>query len=63
LKPPVRKGDQVARLRVSSTVQAGAEPTAMSEVPLYAAADVEPSGFVWRGLDSLVYLALRWAHL
>lgn len=63
LKPPVRKGDQVARLRVSSAVQAGAEPTAMSEVPLYAAADVEPAGFMWKGLDSLVYLALRWAHL
>ncbi len=63
LKPPLKKGDEVARLRVSSLGPSGGEPTATSEVPLYAATDVEPAGFVWRGLDSLVYLALRWAHL
>lgn len=63
LKPPLKKGDQVATLRVSSSISAGTEPTAMSEVPLYAAADVEPANFVWKGLDSLVYLALRWVKL
>lgn len=63
LKPPVKKGDQVATLRVSSTVSGASEPTAMSEVPLYAADDVEPASFVWKGLDSLVYLALRWVKL
>lgn len=63
LKPPVKKGDQVATLRVSSSLVSGAEPTAVSEVPLYAAADVEPANFAWKGLDSLIYLALRWVKL
>jgi D-alanyl-D-alanine carboxypeptidase (penicillin-binding protein 5/6) len=54
LKPPVRKGDQVARLRVTTSTDA------MSEVPLYAAEDVERAGTMRRGLDSLLYLATRW---
>ena len=54
LKPPVRKGEQVAMLRVTTANDA------TSEVPLYAAEDVEPAGFVRRGLDSLLYLATRW---
>ena len=32
----------------------------MSEVPLYAAEDVEPGGTVRRGLDSIICLATRW---
>jgi D-alanyl-D-alanine carboxypeptidase (penicillin-binding protein 5/6) len=63
LKPPVKKGDAVARLRVTSTVSSSPEPMATSEVPLYAAEDVAPAGFIWKGLDSLVFLALRWANL
>jgi D-alanyl-D-alanine carboxypeptidase (penicillin-binding protein 5/6) len=54
LKPPVKKGDQVATLRVTTATDA------TSEVPLYAAEDVDRAGFIWRGLDSLLYLATRW---
>ncbi len=53
LKAPVKKGDEVARLRVTST------SNAMQEVPLYAAEDVAEGGMVRRGLDSLAHLALR----
>jgi D-alanyl-D-alanine carboxypeptidase (penicillin-binding protein 5/6) len=56
LKPPVRMGDQVAILRITSSTDA------VNEVPLYAAEDVEKAGFVWRGLDSLAYLAFRWVE-
>jgi len=54
LKPPVKKGDKVATLRVTTINEA------TSEVPLYAAEDVGQAGFVRRGLDSLLYLATRW---
>ena len=53
LKPPVKKGDQVAVLKVMST------SSAATEVPLYATEDVEPAGVVRRGLDTLVLMALR----
>jgi D-alanyl-D-alanine carboxypeptidase (penicillin-binding protein 5/6) len=53
LKPPIKKGDQVALLRVTS------QSNAVSEVPLYAAEDIEPGSFVRKGFDSLLYLALR----
>lgn len=55
LKTPIRKGDQVAVLRVTSSTQA------VNEVPLYAAEDVEAAGIIKRGLDSLVHMAFRWA--
>lgn len=48
LKPPVKKGDWVAVLRVDAG-EAG-----VSEVPLYAAEDVGRGGLFARGLDSLV---------
>jgi len=54
LKPPLKKGQQVAVLRVTTSTDA------TSDVPLYAAEDVGPAGFMWRGLDSLLYLATRW---
>jgi D-alanyl-D-alanine carboxypeptidase (penicillin-binding protein 5/6) len=54
LKPPLKKGDQVAILRVTTINDA------TSEVPLYAAEDVGRAGFVRRGLDSLLYLATGW---
>jgi D-alanyl-D-alanine carboxypeptidase (penicillin-binding protein 5/6) len=63
LKPPIRKGDQVAVLRVTSTVGTNPEPTAVTEAPLYAGDDVEPSSFLWKGVDSLLYLALRMVRL
>jgi D-alanyl-D-alanine carboxypeptidase (penicillin-binding protein 5/6) len=53
LKPPVKKGDQVAVLRISSSSSASAE------VPLYATEDVSKGGIVRQGVDSLVLMALR----
>ena len=55
LKAPIRKGDPVATLRVTSSSQA------VNEVQLYAGADVERAGIMRRGLDTLVHLAFRWA--
>jgi D-alanyl-D-alanine carboxypeptidase (penicillin-binding protein 5/6) len=57
LKPPIKKGDQVAKLRVTS------QTNAVNEVPLYAAEDVKPGGLVRRGLDSLAHLAFGWVAL
>ena len=54
LKPPLKKGTHVAMLRISTQQDAG------TDVPLYAAADVEPGPLWWRGLDSLLHLATRW---
>lgn len=54
LKPPLRRGDQVALLRVTSPQDA------TTEVPLYVAEDVEEGKLWWRGLDSLLHLATRW---
>lgn len=57
LKPPVRQGDQVATLRITSST------SAVSEVPLYAKADVGKGGVMRQGLDSLIHLALGWIHI
>lgn len=54
LKPPLKRGDQVAVLRVTTPQDAA------TEVPLYAAEDVAPAGLWWRGLDTLLHLATRW---
>jgi serine-type D-Ala-D-Ala carboxypeptidase (penicillin-binding protein 5/6) len=54
LKPPLKRGDQVATLRVTTASDA------TSEVPLYVAEDVEPAGSMRRGLDSILCLATRW---
>ena len=54
LKTPVRKGDQVALLRVTSSSQA------VNELPLYAMEDVAAGGMTRRGLDSLLHMAFRW---
>ena len=53
LKPPVKKGDQVGLLRITST------SSAQAEVPLYATEDVPKAGIIRQGLDSLVLMALR----
>jgi len=55
LKTPIKKGDRVATLRVTSPSQS------VSEVPLYAAEDVKPGGIVRRGFDTIVHLTLGWA--
>jgi serine-type D-Ala-D-Ala carboxypeptidase (penicillin-binding protein 5/6) len=57
LKPPIKKGDEVAKLRVTTS------SNAVSEAPLYATEDVESGGVFRQGIDSLVFLALRWANL
>ena len=55
IKAPIRKGDQVAVLRVTS-----AESQATNDIPLYAGDDIGPSNFLMRGLDSLGCLAFCW---
>ena len=55
LKTPIKKGDRVATLRVTSSSKS------TNEVPLYAAEDVRPGGIVRRGFDTIVDLALGWA--
>lgn len=57
LKPPIAKGDQVATLRITTSIGS------VAETPLYAAEDVERAGVLARGLDSLVHLAFRWVSL
>ena len=54
LKPPVKKGDQVAYLQVT------AEGTVENKIPLFAAEDVSRSGLFWRGIDTLLYRAFGW---
>lgn len=53
LKPPVRKGDQVATLKLSSSTSAA------TELPLYATEDIQKGGILREGVDSLVLMALR----
>lgn len=53
LKPPVKKGDQVATLKITSST------AAQREIPLFAVEDVEKAGIIRQGLDTLVLMALR----
>ncbi|MGA7456384.1 MAG: D-alanyl-D-alanine carboxypeptidase family protein [Methyloceanibacter sp.] len=55
IKAPIRKGDQVAVLRVTST-----DSQATNDIPLYAGDDIDQSNFAMRGLDSLLVLAFGW---
>lgn len=54
LKPPVKVGDRVAQIRITS--EAGTSNAA----PLYAGEDVQPGGVVAKGFDSLLFLAFGW---
>jgi D-alanyl-D-alanine carboxypeptidase (penicillin-binding protein 5/6) len=54
LKPPVKKGDQVAYLEIKS------HDVVENQIPLYAAADVGQGGLFWRGVDTLLFLAFGW---
>ena len=54
LKPPLKKGEQVATLRITTSTDA------TSEAPLVVAEDIEKGGVVRRGLDSILHLATRW---
>ncbi|MGD8480412.1 MAG: D-alanyl-D-alanine carboxypeptidase family protein [Methyloceanibacter sp.] len=55
IKAPIKKGDQIATLRVKS-----ADLAAVNEIPLYAGEDINSSGFASRGIDSLLVLAFGW---
>ncbi|MGH6737010.1 MAG: D-alanyl-D-alanine carboxypeptidase family protein [Methyloceanibacter sp.] len=55
IKAPIRKGDQIATLRVNA-----AESSATNEIPLYAGEDIGQSNFAMRGIDSLLVLAFGW---
>jgi serine-type D-Ala-D-Ala carboxypeptidase (penicillin-binding protein 5/6) len=55
IKAPIRRGDQLAVLRVTS-----AESQATNNIPLYAGDDIGQSNFAMRGLDSLLVLAFGW---
>ncbi len=54
LKAPIKKGDQVAMLRVTTATNA------VNEVPLYAAEDIAEGGVIRAGLDSIIHIAFRW---
>jgi len=54
LKPPIREGDKIAKLRVLSSTGV------RNEVPLYATENVAPAPTWRRGLDSLLHLAFGW---
>jgi len=55
IKAPIKKGDQIATLKVKSS-----ELAAVNEIPLYAGEDINSSGFAMRGIDSLLVLAFGW---
>ena len=55
IKAPIRKGEKVAVLRITS-----ADSTATNDIPLYAGDDIDASNFAMRGLDSLLVLAFGW---
>jgi D-alanyl-D-alanine carboxypeptidase (penicillin-binding protein 5/6) len=55
IKAPIKKGDQVAILRVTSE-----DSQATNEIPLYAGDDIGRSNFAMRGIDSLLVLAFGW---
>lgn len=54
LKPPIKRGDRVALLRVETS--AGS----ISEVPLYAAESVEAASMMARGFDTVLYMLTKW---
>lgn len=54
LKPPIKKGDKVAILRVTTP------NSAVNEIPLYAAEDVGEGTIFWKGVESLFHLAFGW---
>ena len=54
LKPPIKKGDEVAYLRVT------APNAAVNQIPLYAAEDIGEGPMWMKGLESLLHLAFGW---
>jgi len=54
IKAPIKKGDVIAKLRVTTASQT------VNEVPLAAGEDVPAAGTMRRGLDTLVHMTLGW---
>jgi D-alanyl-D-alanine carboxypeptidase (penicillin-binding protein 5/6) len=54
LKPPLKEGDAVAQIRITS--DAGTSNSA----PLLAGETLAPAGILWQGIDSLLCLPLGW---
>jgi serine-type D-Ala-D-Ala carboxypeptidase (penicillin-binding protein 5/6) len=54
LRPPIRKGDAVALLRVENG------QGSISEVPLFAGADIDKASILARGLDALMLSGFGW---
>ncbi len=54
LKAPIGKGEKLAILRVAG------ESGSMNELPLYAAEDIMESGFMARGIDTLLVRIVDW---
>ena len=54
IKAPIKKGDAIAKLRVTTASQS------VNEVPLAAGEDVPAAGTMRRGLDTLVHMAFGW---
>jgi D-alanyl-D-alanine carboxypeptidase (penicillin-binding protein 5/6) len=54
IKAPIKKGDVIAKLRVTTASQS------VNEVPLAAGEDVPAAGTMRRGLDTLVHMAFGW---
>lgn len=54
IKAPIKKGDQIATLRVTTP------NSAVNIIPLYAAEDVGEGSIFMKGAESLLYLAFGW---
>ena len=54
LKAPIKTGQQVAFLQVKG------QGSTVNNIPLYAAEDIEQAGMIWRGVDTMLFLAFGW---
>lgn len=54
LKPPIKKGDQIAFLKIT------VENSGVSRIPLYAQENIEPGSLYSKGMGSLFDITLGW---
>ena len=54
LQAPVKTGQQLAYLQIRG------QGSVVNNIPLYAAEDVTQAGVLWRGIDTLLFLAFGW---
>ena len=59
LKPPIRKGERVGYLRVSTP---NAKIPTTNMIPIIASEDVGEGGVISKGLDSLLFLVFGWLY-